>query len=486
VGDEAALLRAVQSDPGDDNPRLVLADWYDEHGDPARAEFIRVQCEYARLGRDDPRRGPLHERQAGLLADHRRAWLPPGWSFHDYPPETWRRGFVSRVDTQQARVTSEDGVSLAAVPTLESLSFARTGVTDAEFRYLPPLPNLREFCLWGGEELTDASFARLDQWPALDTLGLLATGLTNRALARVAALGGLRSLMVVDGLSSEALTDEGFAHIAGMTNLAELTFGAEGVTGRGLAVLADLPRLRKLMVGGCALTEDAIPPLVRCRGLEELGLNDWRIGGSGDRLLTALPQLTSLRALHAIRHDVTADGFLALGQLTELEELAVGGSAFGDRELAHLLGLRGLRRLQLHANGFTRAGLAGLGTLPGLRALDLLNCNLRDESVGALGELRQLRWLELGGNATDASLGHIADLPLLEVLRFNSPFVTDAGLAQLKRLPRLRCLLAEGCGVTKEFAWSRRAEWAPHLESLCLNGRTVGPTEWLSEGWRMY
>jgi len=43
--EEAALLRAVLGRPDDDVPRLVLADWLDEHGQPERAEFVRVQCE---------------------------------------------------------------------------------------------------------------------------------------------------------------------------------------------------------------------------------------------------------------------------------------------------------------------------------------------------------------------------------------------------------------------------------------------------------
>ena len=37
-----ALLRAIIDSPADDTPRLVCADWLDENGDPARAEFIRV------------------------------------------------------------------------------------------------------------------------------------------------------------------------------------------------------------------------------------------------------------------------------------------------------------------------------------------------------------------------------------------------------------------------------------------------------------
>lgn len=44
-----ALLRAVCEAPHDDALRLIFADWLDEHGGEARAEFIRVQCELGRL-----------------------------------------------------------------------------------------------------------------------------------------------------------------------------------------------------------------------------------------------------------------------------------------------------------------------------------------------------------------------------------------------------------------------------------------------------
>jgi uncharacterized protein (TIGR02996 family) len=50
--DGDSLLRSVLERPADDAPRLVLADWYDEHGRPERGEFTRVGCELARLGRE--------------------------------------------------------------------------------------------------------------------------------------------------------------------------------------------------------------------------------------------------------------------------------------------------------------------------------------------------------------------------------------------------------------------------------------------------
>ena len=62
-----SFLRAIIADPADDLPRLVYADWLDENGDPDRAEFIRVQCELAKLPEDDPRRPGLEDREHDLL-----------------------------------------------------------------------------------------------------------------------------------------------------------------------------------------------------------------------------------------------------------------------------------------------------------------------------------------------------------------------------------------------------------------------------------
>lgn len=42
-----SFLAAIIADPQEDAPRLIFADWLEEHGERDRAEFIRVQCELA-------------------------------------------------------------------------------------------------------------------------------------------------------------------------------------------------------------------------------------------------------------------------------------------------------------------------------------------------------------------------------------------------------------------------------------------------------
>ena len=46
---QAAFIAAIRANPEDDLPRLVYADWLEENGDAARAEFIRVQCRLSQI-----------------------------------------------------------------------------------------------------------------------------------------------------------------------------------------------------------------------------------------------------------------------------------------------------------------------------------------------------------------------------------------------------------------------------------------------------
>jgi uncharacterized protein (TIGR02996 family) len=95
-----AFLEAIAANLDDDAPRLLFADWLEEHGD-LRGEFIRVQCALAGLPADDPRRSDLARREVELLATHGVPWttvLPApgekGW----LEPRMWKRGFPTGLE----------------------------------------------------------------------------------------------------------------------------------------------------------------------------------------------------------------------------------------------------------------------------------------------------------------------------------------------------------------------------------------------------
>src|SRR5262249_55046698 len=74
---EQTFLADIQENPDDDTPRLVYADWLSEQEDVAqrdRGEFIRVQCQLAKMTEDDPTRAPLSAREEELLARYQVEW----------------------------------------------------------------------------------------------------------------------------------------------------------------------------------------------------------------------------------------------------------------------------------------------------------------------------------------------------------------------------------------------------------------------------
>jgi uncharacterized protein (TIGR02996 family) len=111
--DRRPFIEAILEDPDDDAHRLVYADYLDEYGnesDRARAEFIRLGCEVARLTPDSPRRAELERREDELLAEHGPGWsrtlpreLRANWTERGPNGLPWRRGFPwgARVDAYQ-------------------------------------------------------------------------------------------------------------------------------------------------------------------------------------------------------------------------------------------------------------------------------------------------------------------------------------------------------------------------------------------------
>jgi uncharacterized protein (TIGR02996 family) len=111
MSDGESLFRAILDEPDEDVHRLVYADWLEENGDAARADFIRAQCALARFHDEgDPFTTGLPAER--LRPELRVAWLAPllslGVSDWKHPllfllPDRWyqgdpvfvfRRGFV--------------------------------------------------------------------------------------------------------------------------------------------------------------------------------------------------------------------------------------------------------------------------------------------------------------------------------------------------------------------------------------------------------
>jgi uncharacterized protein (TIGR02996 family) len=97
MSDREALMRAICENPDDDTPRLVFADWLDEHGEPERAEFIRVQIE---ADRQQPFTIPwfkLNKRGKQLLDTHELRWRTEVPTDDMFRWRWFRHGFLDQL-----------------------------------------------------------------------------------------------------------------------------------------------------------------------------------------------------------------------------------------------------------------------------------------------------------------------------------------------------------------------------------------------------
>jgi uncharacterized protein (TIGR02996 family) len=117
-----ALLRESKECPEDDAPRLVLADWLEEHGDSERAEFLRLQLRLAPGSAFSPgERRRLENRVSELFDRHGGAWLGPLWRWHT--PVCWHRGLL----TVPVLKRFQPGSLIEALPWIDTLLFKITG-----------------------------------------------------------------------------------------------------------------------------------------------------------------------------------------------------------------------------------------------------------------------------------------------------------------------------------------------------------------------
>lgn len=187
--DDPTFIRMIAAQPKEDGPRLVYADWLEEHGECERAEFIRVQIELATPGLSSRRMRALRIRERELLFDwdigvvgsRCKRWLNiivglrpftgcvsrfyhGGWDYPDpYRPSgtgsiivAFRRGFVSHVCTDlrcwfmerfdengHARVIGVDGYGPEIVKACPVESVKFSDIYAGTFRPQKNNPNIQ-------------------------------------------------------------------------------------------------------------------------------------------------------------------------------------------------------------------------------------------------------------------------------------------------------------------------------------------------------
>jgi uncharacterized protein (TIGR02996 family) len=298
MADRAFFLAAIRADPDDDVVRLVFADWLEENGDSERAEFIRVQCELARLPAYEPRAIDLHWRQEELLAAHGDCWRAevPKWARRGC---TFRRGFVNRVEATVTQFIRSGNALSMTVPVREvTLSAAPQRI--AELAACPHLTRLKALGFRHvprtGHGIGDAGAAALAASPHLARLTDLELVAPRAGAAGAAALAGSQNLTELRRL---ALTRN---HL-----------GDAGVESFIAALRHD--KLASLELGYNRIGDEGVERIARCphlAGLRELNLEYNEIGNAGVAALANSPFLSGLLKLNLRGNNVGEAGLRAL------------------------------------------------------------------------------------------------------------------------------------------------------------------------------
>jgi uncharacterized protein (TIGR02996 family) len=311
-----AFLRAVIEAPDDDAPRLVYADWLDDHGEPERAEFIRVQCELVRLPAGDPSRPDLERRERQLLDEFGWAWaaeLGPRidqWVYH--------RGFIERVEMclECPAENILEVLRLAPVRHLRDQTQLDdlSGVVEA----LPHLDRLTGLEFWGLYGFKDKLMAQLLSSPHL------------RNLRTLILHHDYNGRLVKDKVLVEAMASPYRANLRELAvNVNGSSRGPSARVVQAMALSPHLGNLRKLNLSIADLdvkTVRALGGSPSLAGLEELDLGRCSLPGEVWDAILGLPQLSRLKwlRLHGAR---LFDG----QQVPELRDVPAYADAFAHR-----------------------------------------------------------------------------------------------------------------------------------------------------------
>ena len=258
--DRDALLAAIHAEPMDDAPRLVLADWLDENGEPERAEFIRLQVaqrrEYEAHGRTD-RLEDLFVRARALFY---QPWAEAVRTVFNRGIAMYSRGFpkgpaypipadvlVAHLPAVATWIAPETGLHLRAQP--------------GQFQRLAGLPDLRWVC-----HLTVQRAWRNETPPA--------------------------EAEIIDLLSSP--------HLTGLKRLCLAHLGVTVETARAIRNAPALGALESLDLSGNRLGRAGGLELARCRNLSalrHLDLSDNRIGNAAVQAILKSKTLAGLTSL---------------------------------------------------------------------------------------------------------------------------------------------------------------------------------------------
>ncbi|UCD51842.1 MAG: sigma-70 family RNA polymerase sigma factor [Phycisphaerales bacterium] len=381
----------------------------------------------------------------------------------------------------QGPFTDRGMAHLAKLPALRVLWLDTHGITDTGLRELAQSRSLERLCICWLDQITDRGIGYLRDMPQLKGLNLAHLRLlTDTSLVHLAALTNLDDLHLSGGF-----TDTGVEQLAGLKRLERLKislWSGSPLTDRSLATVTKLPSLRELAIEGMGITNEGAALLASLPNLESLLLTFPSLDNDTLKLLAGLPSLRELTFMSS--GDVTISGLNLLNELADLESLHASDIR-PDGAVLDLSNLRKLRSLSLSMwQEVDRTGkshevtydtlrdsdLACLSGLTELEDLNLVGRGLTDAGLAHLARLTKLKHLQLSGGpkVTDTSLRHLARMRRLDSLMIHDCRIGEHGLTYLHPLKTLHIIrLRSSVPISDQAVFRLRTE-LPHLQSLTL------------------
>jgi Leucine-rich repeat (LRR) protein len=292
--------------------------------------------------------------------------------------------------------------SLAGRTGLRHLWLPQAAVTDDEMAIIGEMTDL-EYLQLDGSNVTDRGFAHVANLKKLTILDM--PGVRIMDLAPVADLVQLDLLCLAPRRTTAAGSVPGaggppsLGPLRRLTKLTQLILGKTRIDDRELAVIAGLPKLYYLKIGGSGITEAGLARIANSKSLGCLALTDTSIAD----LRPLSPLLHAISSLGIENSHLTDAGIEPLLGATRIEDLAIVGSRTTDAGLDHLAALTSLSSLRLGRSAITDAGLTRLNSLKSLESFSLTETELTDSAVETLAGIQALKSLNLDRSGISAA-----------------------------------------------------------------------------------
>ena len=312
---EASFQRAILASPNNFTPRLVYADWLDEHDRSIESQLLRLEAELHTYPIDDPRRASLRSRVWDLQREYDVLWQQRLPILRGVVWGQVVHGVLNRVQLS-LNVNAVIPEGLFAFLPMMQLHIDR--LTPRQAARLANRAELRSLVALSASsrELTEDALVALLESPHLTSLATLQLNSmqlgdrTTETISKSPALTGLQRL----DLSGNTLSGVSGRLIAGSTtliHLRSLSLYRNDLGDMGIVPLADAPHLRSL---------------------ESLELMNTQMGDRGIERLTQTGILQSVREINLCYNQIADRGAIALAKCAEIsgKRLILRSNHIGD------------------------------------------------------------------------------------------------------------------------------------------------------------